>query len=137
MSPLRLLGPLERRGQVRGCLWAIWRIAHRRPSQRRGRGTEMMSSFAGQTAAAVSAITLLVDFLLGITCGMFCGVAFGSVYENHRMSLLEQAPDPISAGTRVILGLFTRDDGYLRGLPPGRLTGDSRATAPQGRRGRR
>jgi|SRR5690348_398576 len=79
----------------------------------------MMIDFATQTAAAVSAIVLLVDFLFGITCGMFSGVVFGSVRENHEMSLLEQAPDPLSAGARVILGLFTRDDGYLRSLPPG------------------
>lgn len=82
----------------------------------------MVMNFAEQTAAGVSAIILLVDFLVGIACGMFGGVVFGSVRENHEMSLLEQAPDPLSAGTRMILGVFTRDDGYLRSLPPGGRT---------------
>lgn len=96
-------------------------------------------NFTEQTAAAVSAIILVLDFLIGITCGMFGGVIFGSVRENHRMSLLEQPPDPISAGARVILGLFTRDDGYLRSLPPGRggAARGSRTTVPPKRGGRR
>jgi hypothetical protein len=80
-----------------------------------------MMNFAEQTAAAVSAIILLVDYLLGVACGMFGGLVFGSVRENRRMSLLEQAPDPISAGARTLLRPFVRDDdGYLRSLPPGR-----------------
>ena len=79
-----------------------------------------MTNFAGQAAAAVSAIILLVDYLFGVALGVFGCMIFGSVYENYRMSLLEQAPGPISGGTRVILKLFTLDDGYLRSLPPGR-----------------
>ena len=87
----------------------------------------MVINFAEQTAAGVSAIILLVDYLFGVALGMYGCVVFGSVRENHGMSLLERAPDPLSAGTRVILGLFIRDDGYLRSLPPGRhpATGDS------------
>lgn len=81
-----------------------------------------MMNFAGQTAAAVSAIILLTDYLFGVVFGMFGGVVFGSVLENHRMTLLGRAPDPLSAGTRAILGLFVRDDGYLGSLPPGRRT---------------
>lgn len=80
----------------------------------------MVTSFAGQTAAAVSAVLLLVDYLLGITLGMFGGLAFASVRENYGMSMLEPAPDRISAGARAILMPFTSDDGYLRSLPPGR-----------------
>lgn len=73
-----------------------------------------------QQATAVSAIILLIDYLFGVAFGMFGGIVFGSVRENHRMSLLEQAPDPLSAGARVILRPFVCDDGYLRSLPPGR-----------------
>lgn len=80
----------------------------------------MVMNFAAQTAAGVSAIILLVDYLLGVACGMFGGLVFGSVRENYKMSLLEQAPDPISAGARALLRPFIRDDGYLRSLPPGR-----------------
>jgi hypothetical protein len=75
-------------------------------------------NFAAQ-ASAVSAIILLIDYLFGVTFGMFSGVVFGSIRENRRMSLLEQAPDPVSAGAREVFGVFTRDDGYLRSLPPG------------------
>ena len=70
-----------------------------------------MTNFAGQTVAAMAAIILLVDYLLGVSLGMFGGLVFGSVRENHSMSLLGQAPDPISAGARAILVPFTRDDG--------------------------
>jgi hypothetical protein len=79
-----------------------------------------MTNFAEQAAAAVSAIILLVDYLFGVALGMLGCLIFGSVYENRRMSLLEQAPGPISGGVRVILRLVTFDDGYLRSLPPGR-----------------
>lgn len=80
-----------------------------------------MMNFADQAAAAVSAIILLVVYLLGVACGMFGGLVFGSVRENYKMSLLEQAPDPLSAGARALLRPFVRDDdGYLRSLPPGR-----------------
>lgn len=82
-----------------------------------------MINFAEQTAAGVSAFMLLVDYLTGVCAGVFGSMVFGSVLENHRMSLLEQAPGPISAGVRVLLCPFIRDDGgYLRSLPPGRRT---------------
>jgi hypothetical protein len=87
-----------------------------------------MTNFAAQ-ASAVSAIILLVDYLIGVTVGMFGGLVFGSVREGHSMSMLEQAPDPVSAGARALLMPFTRDDdGYLRSLPPGR------GAAPRGSR---
>jgi len=86
----------------------------------------MVMNFAAQTAAGVSAIILLVDYLLGVACGMFGGLIFGSVRENYKMSLLDQAPDPISAGARALLRPYVRDDdGYLRSLPPGRRAATS------------
>jgi len=120
---LRLLGPLGCRGPVRG---PCGRSAYRPhgPLQRPERGPKMVMNFADQPAAAVSAIVLLVDYLLGVACGMFGGLVFGSVRENYKMSLLEQAPDPLSAGARALLRPFARDDdGYLRSLPPGRRHG--------------
>ncbi|MGH3279375.1 MAG: hypothetical protein ACRDNW_09575 [Trebonia sp.] len=94
-------------------------------------------NFAEHTAAAVSAIILLLDYLAGITFGIFGSAVFASVRENDRMSLLERAPDPISAGIRVFLLPFTRDDdGYLRSLPPGRggAIGSSRGGLSPGSR---
>lgn len=79
-----------------------------------------MTNFAEQAPAAVSAIILLVVYLFGVALGMYGCVIFGSVYENRRMSLFEQAPGPISGGVRAILRLVIFDDGYLRSLPPGR-----------------
>lgn len=113
-------------------------VAHTGSSQRPERGLQMVTNFAAQTAAGVSAIILLVDFLIGITCGMFAGLAFGSVRENYKMSLLEQAPDPISAGARTLLRPFIRDDGYMRRLPPGRrgTTRDSSGNNSSGTQGR-
>lgn len=68
----------------------------------------------------LSAISILVVYLTGLTVGLFGCIVFASVLENADMSLLGAAPDPVTAGVRVLLGLFIRDDGYLRSLtPPG------------------
>jgi hypothetical protein len=69
--------------------------------------------------AALSAIAILIDFLLGVTFGFVGGAILGSRREDYNYSLLQVAPDPLSAGARVIHGVFTRDDGYLQGLLPG------------------
>jgi hypothetical protein len=75
-----------------------------------------MTNFADQAPAMV----ILVDYLFGLAFGVIGSMIFGSVLENHAMSLLREAPDPISAGAREFFGLFTRDDdGYLRSLTPG------------------
>lgn len=72
-----------------------------------------MVNFADQARA----IAILVDYFFGLAFGVIGGAIFGSVRESRRMSLLQQAPDPVSAGARVLFGLFMRDDGgYLRGL---------------------
>jgi hypothetical protein len=67
----------------------------------------------------LSAIALLVDFLLGVTFGIVGGASHGSRREDREYSLLRSAPDAVSDGARVIHGLYIRDDGYMRGLLPG------------------
>ena len=76
----------------------------------------------------LTAITLLVDFLFGVTFGVMGGAIRGS----RRGVLLAPASDDlVSAGARVIFGVFSRDDdGYLRGLLRGRqASGDPRGDA--------
>ena len=68
---------------------------------------------------ALTAIAILIDFLFGVTFGFVGGAILGSRREDYNYSLLQVAPDPLSAGARVIHGVFTRDDGYLQGLLPG------------------
>jgi hypothetical protein len=72
----------------------------------------------------LTAIAILIDFLFGVTFGVVGGAILGSRREDYENTLLGAAPDPLSAGARVIHGVFTRDDGYLRSL----LGGASQAT---------
>ena len=62
----------------------------------------------------LTALSLLIVFLFGITCG----VVGGAVHGSRRGALLSPASDDIlSAGARVIHGVYTRDDdGYLQSL---------------------
>src|ERR1700722_14809891 len=62
----------------------------------------------------LSAVTLLVDFFLGVTFGVVGGAVHGSLREDRERTLLGAASDPLSAGARMMLGVYTRDDGYLR-----------------------
>jgi hypothetical protein len=71
------------------------------------------------SAVQAPAIAILIVYLTGLASGVFGCAVYASVLENCNMSLLRRAPDPICAGIRVMLGLFIRDDGYLRYLPPG------------------
>jgi hypothetical protein len=78
-------------------------------------------SFIGQ----LTALSLLIDFLFGITCGVIGAAVHGS----RRGALLVPASDDLlSAGARVIYGVYTRDDdGYLQSLlTGGRASGTQR-----------
>jgi hypothetical protein len=72
----------------------------------------------------LTAIAILIDFLFGVTFGIVGGAILGSRREDYERTMLGGAPDPISAGARVVYGVFTRDDGYLRSL----LRGPNEAT---------
>jgi hypothetical protein len=75
-----------------------------------------MTNFADQAPAVI----IMIDYLSGLSCGLLGCMIFGSVRENREMSLLRSAPDPVSAGARVMFGLYTRDPGgYLQSILPG------------------
>jgi hypothetical protein len=64
----------------------------------------------------LTAVTLLVDFFLGVTFGVVGGAVYGSKLEDGERSLLGTAPDAVSAGARRIYGVYSRDDGYMARL---------------------
>ena len=74
----------------------------------------------------LTALSLLIDFFFGITFGVVAGAVHGS----RRGALPVPALDDIvSAGARVIYGVYIRDDdGYLQSLIPGnrQAAGDPR-----------
>jgi hypothetical protein len=73
----------------------------------------------------LSAVMLLVAFLFGVTFGVIGSAARGSRREDREFTLLGAAPDPLSHGTRVVVGLCTRSDQYMRSL----LSRDGEAAA--------
>ena len=64
----------------------------------------------------LTAMGLLIDFFAGVTLGVIGGAVYGSKLEDSDHSLLDGAPDALSAGARTIFGVYTRDDGHLRDL---------------------
>jgi hypothetical protein len=73
----------------------------------------------------LTAISLLIVFLFGITCGVIGGAVHGS----RRGILFAPASDDLlSAGARVFCGVYTRaDDGYRQPL----LTDSGQASEAQ------
>jgi hypothetical protein len=67
----------------------------------------------------LTAVTLLVDFFLGVTFGVVGSAVHGSLREDRHRTLLRQAPDLVSEGAREMLYLSRRDDGYLASLLDG------------------
>ena len=61
----------------------------------------------------LTAVALLVDFLLGVTFGVVGGASFASRREDRNYSLLRTAPDLLCAGARVIHGVYTRGNGFV------------------------
>jgi hypothetical protein len=80
-----------------------------------------------ENVGQLTALSLLIVFLFGITFGVLGSTVYGS----RRGALLTPASDdPLSAGARVLHGVYTRDnDGYRQGL----LTGSNQASGdPRG-----
>jgi hypothetical protein len=69
--------------------------------------------------AQFSVVLMLVDFLFGISAGIVLSASWAALREDHCRSLLGVAPDAVCAGVRVLLGLYTSDDGYLQHLLSG------------------
>jgi hypothetical protein len=66
------------------------------------------------TNEQLTALSLLIDFLFGITFGVFGGAIHGS---RRGVLLVPASDDLLSAGARVIYNVWTR--GYPQGLLPG------------------
>jgi hypothetical protein len=84
----------------------------------------------------VTAVALLVDFFLGVTCGVVGGAAHGSRREDRGYTMLGAAPDPVSAGARILHGVYTSaDENAMRFLPGGEVGGDNYWTGSSGAQG--
>ena len=66
--------------------------------------------------AQLSALIVLLEFAFGINVGLVLSVTWACVREDRCRSLLTVAPDAICAGVRVLMGLYTSDDGHLQYL---------------------
>ena len=71
----------------------------------------------------LSAIALLIDFLVGVAFGVFGSASLASRREDREYSLVHAPPDPLCDGMRVIQGVYTRGDRWVsdarRGAGPG------------------
>jgi hypothetical protein len=63
-----------------------------------------------------------------VICGVIGSEAHGSRREDRGYTLLGAAPDPVSAGARVLHGVYTSADEYMMSLLPGggEASGDNR-----------
>jgi hypothetical protein len=83
----------------------------------------------------LSAVVLLLVFLLGVTFGVVGGAAYGSVREDCEYTLLGTSPGSVSEGARVIHGVYTSSDEYMRSLLArggGAAAADERGNATTG-----
>ncbi len=71
----------------------------------------------------LSAITLLIDFLLGVMFGVVGSASLASRREDRDYSLVHAPPDSLCDGVRVIQGVYTRGD---------RWVSDARRATPMG-----
>ena len=72
----------------------------------------------------LTAITILIDFLFGVTFGIVGGAVLGSRREDYEKTLLGAAPDAFSAGARVI-----RDGALNMGNPGANAPGAATPSA--------
>src|ERR1700722_3711466 len=75
----------------------------------------------------LSAIALLIDFLVGVAFGVFGSASLASRREDREYSLVHAPPDPLCDGVRVFQGVYTRGDGWVS---------DARRAAASGGNGR-
>jgi hypothetical protein len=61
----------------------------------------------------LSAIAILIDFLFGVTFGVFGSASLASRREDRVYSLVHAPPDPLCDGVRVIQGVYTRGDSWV------------------------
>ena len=80
--------------------------------------------------AQLSAVLIPIDLLFGILTGLVLSASWASLREDHCRSLLGVAPDAVCAGVRVLMGLYTSDDGYLQHLLSGPGTASWRRLGP-------
>jgi hypothetical protein len=61
----------------------------------------------------LSAIALLIDFLFGVTFGVFGSASLASRREDRNYSLVHAPPDPLCDGVRAIQGVYIRGDNWV------------------------
>ena len=61
----------------------------------------------------LSAIAILIDFLFGVTFGVFGSASLASRREDRVYSLVHAPPDPLCDGVRAIQGVYTRGDTWV------------------------
>ncbi len=70
---------------------------------------------------SLTAIALLVDFLLGTVSGVVCGASLAFLREDRRYSLHAMAPDPLCEGARALQSAMAFRDRFA---PRGRDDAD-------------
>jgi hypothetical protein len=79
-----------------------------------------------------TAITLLIDFLLGVAFGVIGSASVASRREDRIYSLLHAPPDPVCEGARAIHGVYSRGDGFTSDVLRGTAGGGDNVTGGGG-----